>query len=341
MTIGRWVWRLLAGVLGSILAVAFVVQEFNTEALWVALRGADPGFLAVSAAAMLANIALKTWRWRWLFQSEASSLGCRRLVAALMIGQLGNALLPVRMGDAARIGVAAAGQRVPASLVLATIVVEKAIDGVMLLVVVMALLPVVALAPWLSLSRLGMGAGLTLLLAVVVSLVASQGCQRYLQTAVARLPVKPLASCLESALTAVARLQALQNARSQFAIWVASGGIWLLAGLVNHLGFRAVGLELPFPAAMLLAVTEISANSVAYTPVAVGLYHSICILTLSVFGVEPARALPAAVLLHLVVYLPIVLGGAAFSVLDGIAMWDSKSPQSSLAAAGVVRRVPE
>jgi uncharacterized membrane protein YbhN (UPF0104 family) len=101
-------------------------------------------------------------------------------------------------------------------------------------------------------------------------------------------------------------------------LWTLSVVIWLLAGLVNHFGFRAVGLQLPLTAGLLLAVTEITGTRLAYTPAAIGIYHSIAIVTLAPFGVGPTDAFSAALLLHLVVYLPILIGGLAAVWWEGL-----------------------
>lgn len=300
---------LILGVLVTLGVVWLVAREVDWRVTWGALSRADWRYLALALGAMLANIAAKAIRWQWLFYPQQERLSRRHLLTALLIGQLGNVMLPTRLGDLARLWLMSARQGIPWSVSLLTIVAEKALDSLMLLLVLVVLLPLVPLPPWLSTAKLALAGLLAVVLAAVVGVAAQRSLRQRVQQALERLGLCTIAAWLERAMDAIARLQALRAWPVQWRLWVLSVLIWLLAGLVNHFAFRAVRLDLPFAAGLLLALTEISGTNVAYTPAALGVYHSICILTLSLFGVSFAPALSAALLLYLIVYAPIVLGG--------------------------------
>ena len=159
-----------------------------------------------------------------------------------------------------------------------------------------------------------------MLLAMLVLLAGEGPFRQRLLHALRRLHLGPLMTYFEDLIQAVGRLGALRKSSMQLRLCAISIAIWLLAGLVNHLGFRAVHLDLPFAAGLLLAVTEIVGTEVAYAPAGVGVYHSICILTLSLFGVGFEPALSAAILLYLVVYVPILAGGLASLWIEGLGL---------------------
>jgi uncharacterized protein (TIRG00374 family) len=236
-----------------------------------------------------------------------------------MIGQLGNVLLPTRLGDVARMGVVHKKAGVALSWALLTLVAEKALDSVMLLVLLGALLPFVAWPTWMSTTQLVFGA---LLAAGLIGLVwlATQATVRHrLAQVLQRLLPGPIPRWTERILESLSAWRAVQERAVQVRLWTLSVLIWLLAGLVNHFGFCAVGLHLPLTAGLLLAATEIAGTRLAYTPAAIGIYHSIAIVSLAPFGVGPTDALSAALLLHLVVYLPILIGGLAAVWWEGLA----------------------
>jgi uncharacterized protein (TIRG00374 family) len=310
-------WPFGLGVLFTLGVASLTWRQFAWRAVWASLAKADLRYVALALAAMLLNIVLKTWRWRWLFHPQSEHLRCGDLLSALMIGQLGNVLLPTRLGDVARLGVVHRKSGVALSWALLTIVAEKALDSVMLLVLLAALLPFVTLPAWLGTSQLILGAALA---AGFMGVAAHEKGRRRVAQALQRLLGRRIARWAESALDSISAWRALQESQVRVWLWTLSVAIWLLAGLVNYFGFRAVALGLPFSAGLLLAVTEIAGTELAYTPAAVGVYHSIAILTLATFGVGPADALSAAFLLYLVVYLPILLGGLTAAWSEGLTL---------------------
>jgi uncharacterized protein (TIRG00374 family) len=332
-------WPLALGVLVTAGVAWFAAREFDWRAVWASLVRADLRYVALAMAAMLLNILLKVWRWQWLFHPQIGTpsrvpgtpprvlgevggtgqLRRRDLLSALMIGQLGNVLLPTRLGDVARMGVVHKKAGVALSWALLTLVAEKALDSVMLLVLLGALLPFVAWPTWMSTTQLVFG---TLLAAGLIGLVwlATQATVRHrLAQVLQRLLPGPIPRWTERILESLSAWRAVQERAVQVRLWTLSVLIWLLAGLVNHFGFCAVGLHLPLTAGLLLAATEIAGTRLAYTPAAIGIYHSIAIVTLAPFGVGPTDALSAALLLHLVVYLPILIGGLAAVWWEGLA----------------------
>ena len=312
-------WPIAAGLLLTVLVAWFAAREFDWSAVWAGLTRADLRYVALSMTAMLLNIALKTWRWQWLFHPQSGTpsrvagqtaqLRRRDLLSALLIGQLGNVLLPTRLGDVARIGVVHKRAGVDLSWALLTVVAEKAVDSIMLLVLLGMLLPFVAWPDWLGATQLLSGVALAAGLVALMWVATQETARRQVAQLLQRLLPGPIPRWTERLLESLSAWRAVRERRVQLRLWALSVAIWLLSGLVNHFGFRAVGLQLPLTAGLLLAATEIAGTRLAYTPVAIGIYHSIAILTLAAFAVGPTDALSAALLLHLIVYLPILIGG--------------------------------
>lgn len=317
----RWPAAFCSLALGLLVTAGvgwFAAREFDWRAVRASLAAADPRHLALAVAAMLLNIALKTLRWQWLLRPTPRPLLFRDALAALMVGQLGNTLLPARLGDAARVGVVHRKAGVPLSLALWTLLAEKACDGVLLGLVLGALLPVAAWQNWLGTTELALSALLVAGLLCLTWLATQERARQRVVQAMERLPLRPLPRMMDDALQSLGAWRAVQDWRAQVRLWAVTVAIWLLSGWVNQCGFHAVGLELPFSAGMLLAGTEIAGTRLAYTPAALGVYHSVAVLTLALYGVGAGEALGAAVLLHGVVYVPILVGGVAAAWSEGL-----------------------
>ena len=313
-------WPLVVGLLLTAGVGWFAAREFDWHAVRDSLAQADPRYLALAVLAMLLNIALKVRRWQWLFHPRSRPVPARDLLRALLVGQLGNVLLPTRLGDVMRIAVVHVKVGVPWRWALLTIVVEKVLDSVMLLALLGALLPFVAWPTWVSTLHIILSALLVVGVVSLVWMATQEGARRRMVRALQRIHLGSVSRWTERTLQSLATWRAAQERPVQARLWVLSVAIWLLAGLVNWFGFRAVGLELPFAAGLLLAATEVAGTRLAYTPAAIGAYHSIAVLTLALFDVGPTAALSAAVLLHLVVYVPILTGGLAAAWWAGAAL---------------------
>ncbi len=104
---------------------------------------------------------------------------------------------------------------------------------------------------------------------------------------------------------------------------------WLFGIITNYLVFVAIGLAVPIWAALLiLVVTQVGAAVIPSAPGQVGVFHYLAVLSLSVFSVEKEVALGYAVLLHLVVYLPMMLMGS-------YCLWHERVAWKSLVGATV------
>jgi uncharacterized protein (TIRG00374 family) len=207
-----------------------------------------------------------------------------------------------------------AGGEVSTATALGTVAAEKAFDLLFLLIsgglaVVLAPLP-----PWLDVSLLGLTAGGALFL--FLSLAWSEGrivacIERWGQC----LPWKVgerLSAVLQRSLMGLA---ALREPRTALVTCTWSAAIWALAAGTNYLLFQAFHLHLSVGAALLLLVVLHIGVAPPSSPGRLGVFHTLTILGLAVFGVNRSSGLAYATILHLIVYLPqIVLGAVALGV---------------------------
>jgi len=294
----------------SVGAVYLAVRGVHWSQVTAALASASAPLLLLSLVLVLITNWCKGARWRLLFHPLERRLPTRRCVSILYVGQLANAVLPLRLGEVVRAYMIGDIEGVGRVFAFATTVVEKAVDSVMLLLLFALLAPFVPLPRWLRSSSLAVSAVLAVLLVVLI-LVASQ--QRRISGLLQRwTDSRPQLGFLRSAQTMVeasAQLGALRDARVLLRLWLWSGMIWLL-GVVNiQVTLCAVHLN-PGPLASPLLLALVTTGTILPSSLLhIGVFHYLCILTLAIFGVEQHAALTYALLLHAVVYLPTVVGG--------------------------------
>ncbi|NIN63422.1 MAG: UPF0104 family protein, partial [Anaerolineae bacterium] len=89
-----------------------------------------------------------------------------------------------------------------------------------------------------------------------------------------------------------------------------SFAIWVLAGLTNYLTLLALGIEVPLVVASLFILAVIHIGLVVpSSPGRIGVFHFLCVLSLSFFGVDGAVALAYGFVLHFIVVVPVILVG--------------------------------
>lgn len=298
--------------------------------LWLSLRGADFASLGAEIASLspplviLATVCVflvavtKALRWQWLYGSALPSRTWSTHFAILMISQMLNLVIPVRLGELARLGLMhQEGRQV--GVTFGTIVVEKSLDLLAVGLIVLLAVPLVLIPPSLE-TQFSTG-GLLLGGSVFVTLMVIGRFQGSLIDLLARIP-KPKnhrwARWLGKArhgITAV--LTSIGSLRGQQLVRVAAltSGVWLLSLLTVQIMLLAFDLRLGWgaPLALMLALT--TSNWMPTPPAMIGVVGAVTMAVLSAFGVDQTRGLALGTVLNAVLVGPPVLMG-------GVALWN-------------------
>jgi uncharacterized membrane protein YbhN (UPF0104 family) len=96
--------------------------------------------------------------------------------------------------------------------------------------------------------------------------------------------------------------------QARLLIWTAA--IWILAGLTNYFVLLALRIEVPPVLASVLVLTVVHLGlAVPTSPARIGVFHYLCLLALSLLGVEESAALAFGLVLHGIVVLPVMTVG--------------------------------
>jgi uncharacterized protein (TIRG00374 family) len=254
-------------------------------------------------------------RWQRLFAPHQAPPRAR-LFEILNIAQLVNALLPAKLGPLIRAYLAGQGTSVGVAFALTTIVGEKILEGLSLLLVAVGLLPFVPGTGWL---RSTAWASALMLLAALVLMVwlafRQQTANRWMERVLSRWP-----RLLKPAQSALAALDVWRNGRAVAALVGWSTLIWAITVLLNQLLLLSLGIQVPPVVPVLLLVVLQIGVRLPSSPGSIGVFHYLAVLTLSLFGVEKSLALSYSVILHLVTYLPASLLGLYYLYRAGYSL---------------------
>jgi glycosyltransferase 2 family protein len=311
--------RLVKILIGIAISAALLVYLFwNVDLRAVIARLSDThwGWLTLSMALNLASLWARAVRWRYLFPPRSHP---KRLFNAVMIGYMGNNLLPLRAGEVLRVYVAARhGPRVWTTV--ATLVVERALDGLAVGLVLAFVFSVVPMPREMAWAAQVFGALVVcLLVALVVIAAFPLPCRIFIHSLSYRWPaverrLVQAFDVMEEGLQGMRRLRQLVP----MAVW--SAVIWFVIVLSVWAGFRAAHLDLPLLAGFAVIAFVGLGVSLPSSPGFVGVVQAATVLALSLFDVPKADALSFSLLLHASQFVPVTLWGLALLVVEHVSL---------------------
>lgn len=312
--LARWFLALLLAALATWLSVRQVRWQELTEVLTRA-RG---WLLMLALLSVLATTTIKAVRWSILLPSTGTRIPLMRVLRVLFIGQMANTLLP-RLGDVLRtilLGPRAAGGM---AAVLGTILVEKALDGVMGLLVLAGLALWTPRPAWLRTPLLGL-LGLT---ACLLLLLAWASVDRSRFDPLWQRPGLKLPAAVRRRVEqqAAGFMQGMGLFRAPTRALLAFGLsclIWVLAMLTNVATLAAFDIAAPLWGAWLVVAMGYAATFLPSVPAQIGVFEYATVLSLRAAGVAPEPALAFALVLHLLVQGPPAVMGALSMALEGL-----------------------
>ncbi|HWL34384.1 MAG TPA: lysylphosphatidylglycerol synthase transmembrane domain-containing protein [Gaiellaceae bacterium] len=289
---------------------------------YVAIRGVDFGLLRqalaesnywwlLPALAMLAiGVTVRALRWRFLFRRETRP-PFRAALSALLVGLLFNNILPARAGEAARVVVLNQRQGTSRVEAVGTLVLERALDVLCLLLLLFAIVPWLPPVSWLG-PALVIAIAITVVLASAAWMLGRWGA-RPLQAATRPLAALGLVgrSRAEAAGANLAQgLVALRDWRLLTTGIALTTLSWLCLGLSMWFVLRAFALGLSPVAGLLVAIAVNFGMILPSSPAAVGVFEAAVLVALSAYGVPKEQALGVAVVAHVLNFAPFIIAGS-------------------------------
>ena len=286
-----------------------------------ALADANYGLLLLALLLVLLTIVMRAIRWGVLFHPR-SGLRFTNLFGALNVGYSVNNIMPVRLGEIVRAYAIRETERVSVAHALSTILVERTLDTLTVVAILVVTLPFIDTPGWIRGPALFAGIGfLTLGVLLALLSAAREGAMRLVAWGVRFLPARFRDRTLEAADAAIEGFGTLRNPAvlAQAVAWSAAS--WMVSALFIYVTVRAFGMRLPFTAGMFAMASTSLGMMIPGLPGSIGVYHAIAIKSLTnVFDAERAPAASFALVSHAIMYVtPMVL--AAFYLWRERAAW--------------------
>jgi uncharacterized protein (TIRG00374 family) len=320
-------WSVLVGIVTSIVFGFVVSYQIDVRQLGTALQATHSLVLVLAIGAFLSTLVLRAWRWQYLLEA-LKPVPILPLFSATAIGFMANMLLPAHAGEVVRAYLLGRKEQLNVTTCFATIVVERLLDMVSVLLIlavtlVWGQLPLAAGVVADSVRIGGYGA-----VVLCVALTAGLWLLRTrtaLMVNVVRiclgfLPDQWLAR-LTVALHAFAQgLEGLQQGTRLVMLLCQSLVLWILTAGSNLLVLFAFGLHLPVSAVFFVLVLQVLGVMIPSSPGFIGTYHAAVVIGLAVFGVGRELALSVALVMHAVFFFPSIMLGGIFLWKDNLSL---------------------
>jgi uncharacterized protein (TIRG00374 family) len=330
----------------SLLAVGLLVwflRHANLADVWRQVQRAQMELLGLALGVVAATYWARAVRWRYLL-SPIGPTRFRTVFRTTIIGFAALGLLPARAGDVLRPYLLSRQEGLSLTSTFATIVIERVLDLIAVLSLLAVYLAVAAdtssMSPALLRSVIvssSVAGALAVVLSGVLWVIASHperigglvhSADRVLPHALARRLAK-MARSFSGGLAVTRRPRELVAAM----VW--SFAIWVLGAFEAWLVTRAFGMMLPFLGSFLLQALLVIGVAVP-TPGGVGSYHEAYRFGMTTFfGASNANAIAAAIVVHAISFVPVMLLGLLFMAQDGLSLGRLKELARSAPEEGV------
>jgi glycosyltransferase 2 family protein len=320
-------WHLWIGLLVSLVFLYLALRGLHLEDLWGAVQGANYWWLLPGVAVYFLGVWARAWRWHYLLR-PVKAISTRAMFPVVAIGYFGNNIYPARAGEVLRAVVLKRRENVSVSASLATIIVERIFDGVVMLSFVFLNLPELARLTADSgfvgsiqiLAMGGTGAFLGALLVFLLAAMFPQRTEVLVQALIQRLvPFRFRQRVWDLSERFLGGLVSLRSPREALMVFLTSVVIWLLeTGKYWFVMHAFPTLQVSFFALMLMNGIVNLATTIPSAPGYVGTFDAPGIAVLVAYGVNHAVAAGYTLVLHIALWIPITVLGAFYLAREGI-----------------------
>jgi uncharacterized protein (TIRG00374 family) len=308
-------WQIGFGVATSAFFIWLAVRGLELGKVWQYLRAANYWWLLPGILVYFVAVWARTWRWHYLLR-PVKVIPLYRLFPVVCIGYFGNNVYPARAGEVIRAVVLRGTEGVSISTSLATIIIERVFDGLVMLIFVFLAIPFVGVehVPSIYRKTVILASVLfftALLLFVWMAFDPRRAALAYRILADRLVPARfrsPLDGFYERFMSG---LRFLRSGRDVLMVFVTSVVIWLTETVKYWFVMHAFRFSVSFIGLMLMNGVVNLTTTLPSAPGYIGTFE-VGARVLEALGVEYGLAFGYTIVLHAALWFPITALGAFF-----------------------------
>ncbi len=297
--------KFVIGILISILFLDLALRNIDFRIVLNSFKSIDLKYLALCIVFQFASLSCRAYLWKNILSYEKDAR-YSHLFEALLIGYMGNNILPFRMGEAMRAYTIGKKEEMSRTLAFASVILERLIDLFVLLSFFLTLVFFIDLERWVVLS--GMVVFVFLLIVILIFYALAYDFLRIpsklYYNIIRYIPESLIGTMERIAGSFLKGIKLIKNFRQ--ALWLVFLSLltWVLWTAILYFGLKAFHLDLPITASLLLAVVVNIGVMVPSSPGFIGVFQYLCVISLAFFNIPKEIAFSFSFLVHTVQYLP-------------------------------------
>jgi uncharacterized protein (TIRG00374 family) len=323
-------WQFWFGIAISAFFLYIVLRKIDYPQLWRVLVDANYWWLIPGIAVYFVALWARAWRWHYLLR-PMKSIRTNTLFPIVTMGYAGNNIFPARAGELLRAVVLKRDENVAISASLATIIIERMFDGIVMLAFIFVNLAGLTNLGGVTLRLLGLDIGIREIAiggsalffgALVVFLVAAMfpaPTDRLVTWAVEHLvPARFREKTLGVIRRFLEGLKSLSSPIDVLMVFFTSVVIWLLETVKYWFVMHAFSFSVSFFALMLMNGVVNLATTIPSAPGYLGTFDLPGIAVLQAYNVPKEIATSYTFVLHFALWFPVTALGLYYMVREGI-----------------------
>jgi uncharacterized protein (TIRG00374 family) len=328
-------WQFWVGVVISVVFLYLALNKLNFADFLQAITHANYWWIIPGVAVYFVAVWARAWRWHYLLK-PIKSIKTKVMFPITCIGYMGNNIYPARAGEVLRAVILKRREGVSISASLATIIVERIFDGVVMLAFVFVNLAQLAalssvsipIGSWnITIKGIALWGSVAFFGALVLFLLAAmfpKVSSRFFKWLIDHLlPVRIRASSTAVMDRFLDGLESLRTPGNILMVFLTSVIIWLLETVKYWFVMHAFGFHASFFTLMLMNGVVNLATTIPAAPGYIGTFDAPGIAILTASGIPQAIATGYTLVLHVALWVPITVLGAYYMAREGIKWNDS------------------
>ena len=320
----RWIYWV--GIFISVFFLYLAIRGLDLAYVWESIKTIDLIWFIPGIVFFFAGVFVRAYRWSVLLAGEQRPKA-RQLLPSLCIGYLGNNVFPARAGEFLRAYHLKEKLEIPFATSLASIIVERIFDGLIMVVFILIGSPaflrqlenesISALLNWILLG----GAVLFLLgfFVLLASAIFPQKAKKVFDFIFLHILPRKAHEKYHSVLDRFFDgLAALKSPLQIVLVLALTGTAWLFETGLYWSVQQAFHFNLPFSHLLLLNGALNTLSAIPSAPGYIGVFDAPGISILTAMGIAAESAAAYILTLHVALWLPITIVGFIFFFKEGL-----------------------
>lgn len=288
-------------VIGIIISAGFIylsLKGIELDEVWVSLKGTRYGFLLPAALIVFFVQVLRSIRWGVIL-SPIEKIDQKTLFPITCIGFMAIILAPMRTGEIVRPYLVSLKRAVPMGSGIATVLIERVMDVLMLLAFLFFVLLQAPLPSWLIKGgNILLAILLFVLTLIVILIIRPRAIVKTLFPITSRLPQRICVRIERFILNFINGFAVISDMKKLFQVFSLSFLIWIFSAFAVYALFSFYNLHLGFTEALTVMVITALGISIPSAPGFLGNFQFACIVALSLWGVSKTDAFTFAMVYY-------------------------------------------